>query len=95
MPYTPSYIVREGAGNPEVLTLLPLTVQQGLPVGIDELEEIEERREKGWFEGALPPISDEASFGLRRKLMEEQELREWSKKENEIKRFVGALKLIF
>lgn len=55
-------------------------------MGVDELEEIEERREKGWFEGALPPISDEASFGLRRKLMEEQELREWSKKENEIKR---------
>jgi hypothetical protein len=30
---------------------------------------------------ALPPISDESSFILRRKLMEEQELREWKKKE--------------
>ena len=37
---------------------------------------------------ALPPISDESSFNLRRKLMEEQELREWTKKENEIKKVI-------
>ena len=61
---------------------------QGLPASIDELDFIEQTREKTWFDNALPPISDEASFLLRRRLMEEQELREWSKKENEIKRFI-------
>jgi hypothetical protein len=39
-------------------------------------------REKNWFDLALPPISDESSFILRRKLMEEQELRERKKKED-------------
>jgi len=44
------------------------------------------KREQTWFELALPPISDESSFNLRRKLMEEQELREWKKKEDDIKK---------
>jgi hypothetical protein len=34
----------------------------------------------------LPPTSDEACFILRRKLMEEQEVREWNKREDDIKR---------
>ena len=38
-----------------------------------------------WFENSLPPISDEGSFNLRRKLMEDQEMKQWGKKENEIK----------
>ena len=59
----------------------------GLPASINELEQIELSREKNWFELALPPISDESSFNLRRKLMEEQELREWKKKEDAIKKY--------
>lgn len=47
---------------------------------------IELNREKIWFEYCLPPISDEANFHLRRRLMEEQELREWNKKEENKKR---------
>jgi len=42
-----------------------------LPASIDELEAIEAKREELWFSHSLPPISDEASFTLRRKLMEE------------------------
>lgn len=44
---------------------------KGLPASIDELELIELTREKIWFENSLPPISDEASFSLRRRLMED------------------------
>ena len=91
VPYTPKYRVNEGE-NPEVLTLTHLKYGKGLPATIDELEEIEQYREKQWFEFALPPISDEASFLLRRKLMDEQEIREWSKKENEIKKFFVLFK---
>ena len=54
----------------------------GLPATIDVLDMIEYNRERTWFENALPPISDEASFNMRRKLMEDQEVREWSKKED-------------
>ena len=43
-------------------------------------------KEKRAFDNALPPTSDEACFTLRRKLMEEQEEREWAKREDDIKR---------
>lgn len=84
-PYTPDYVIREGE-TPEVFSLKHLKFGQGLPASIDELDLIEQNREKVWFDNGLPPISDEASFTLRRRLMEDQEVREWNKKENEIKR---------
>jgi len=84
-PYTPNYQVNEGE-NPEILTLAHLTYGDGLPATFDELEAIELQREKKAFEHALPPTSDEASFQLRRKLMQEQELREWENREDEIKK---------
>lgn len=86
-PYTPDYVIREGE-NPEVFSLKHLKYGQGLPASIDELDSIEQNREKVWFDNGLPPISDEASFMLRRRLMEDQEVKEWNKKENEIKRYV-------
>ncbi|KAL4472978.1 hypothetical protein ABPG72_020672 [Tetrahymena utriculariae] len=85
-PFTPKCFVRDG-DHPEVMELKDYKYGKGLPASIEELEQIELNREKVWFENSLPPISDEASFNLRRKLMKEQELREWSKKENEIKKF--------
>lgn len=84
-PYTPKYILREKE-RPEVLDLQDMKYGVDLPANIDELDMIENNREKTWFEDALPPISDEISFILRRKLMEEQELRDWNNKENEIKK---------
>ena len=54
---------------------------------MDEMEYIKIQREKISFENALPPTSDESSFLLRRKLMEEQEIKEWNKRETEIKKF--------
>lgn len=47
---------------------------------------IEEQREKTKFEGSLPPTSDEICFILRRKLMEGQEVRDWQRKEKNIKK---------
>jgi hypothetical protein len=51
-----------------------------------EMELIDQMREKRAFDNALPPTSDEACFALRRRLMEEQEVREWNKREDDIKR---------
>ena len=85
-PFTPDYVIERGQ-TPEVLTIAHLNYGRGLPASMAEMELIEQMREKRAFENALPPTSDEACFSLRRKLMEEQEFREWGKREDDIKRF--------
>ena len=57
-----------------------------MPAGRAEVEMIERARQKREFENTLPPTTDEASFELRRAMMEEQELREWNEREKEIDR---------
>lgn len=84
-PYTPEYII-DKENVPEVLSIANLRFNKGLPASMAEMELIEQMREKRSFENALPPTSDEACFILRRKLMEEQEVREWNKREEDIKR---------
>jgi hypothetical protein len=85
-PFTPEYIEDRSLGIPEVLTIKDLIYGKGLPASMAEMELIEQMREKRAFDNALPPTSDEACFTLRRKLMEEQEEREWAKREDDIKR---------
>lgn len=70
----------------EVLQIKDLFYGKGLPASMAEMELIEQMREKRAFENALPPTSDEACFTLRRKLMEDQEVREWTRREDDIKR---------
>ena len=84
-PYTPDYIINK-ENVPEVLSIANLQFGKGLPASMEEMELIAQMREKRAFENALPPTSDEASFYLRRKLMEELEVREWNKREEDIKR---------
>ncbi len=45
---------------------------------------IERARAKRAFEASLPASTDEASFELRRRLMQAQELKEWEAREDEI-----------
>ena len=85
MPYTPDYTL-DKEELPEVLQIADLRFGRGLPASMTEMEHIERMREKRAFENALPPTSDEACFMLRRKLMEELEVREWNKREEDIKR---------
>lgn len=84
-PFTPDYII-DKENVPEVLSIANLRFNKGLPASMAEMEVIEQMREKRAFDNALPPTSDEACFALRRKLMEEQEVREWTKREDDIKR---------
>jgi hypothetical protein len=84
-PYTPEYII-DKENVPEVLSIANLKFNKGLPASMTEMELIEQMREKRAFDNALPPTSDEACFTLRRRLMEEQEVREWNKREEDIKR---------
>eukprot|EP00831_Metopus_contortus_P026587 TRINITY_DN2258_c0_g1_i3.p2 TRINITY_DN2258_c0_g1~~TRINITY_DN2258_c0_g1_i3.p2 ORF type:complete len:109 (+),score=53.83 TRINITY_DN2258_c0_g1_i3:152-478(+) len=52
---------------------------------MEQVYKIEEMMQKEMFDGALPPTTDEAAFQLRRRLMEEQEVKEWAIREEEIK----------
>ena len=51
-----------------------------------EMQYIENTRETLAFSHALPPTADEASFMLRRRLMEDQEHREWNERDEQIKK---------
>jgi len=83
-PYTPDYVVREG-DDPELLQLASMTFANGqLPAGLREVEMIERARQKRAFEASLPPITDEVSLALRRKMTSEQEIREWKMREVEM-----------
>eukprot|EP00753_Platysulcus_tardus_P015910 PLAT5336.4.p1 GENE.PLAT5336.4~~PLAT5336.4.p1 ORF type:complete len:717 (+),score=376.62 PLAT5336.4:82-2232(+) len=93
-PYTPDFTVRPG-DEPEVLTLATLTHDHGLPAGLAQVQMIERARKKREFEASLPPATDEASFELRRRMLEEQEIREWRERELEIEKLQDArLKLL-
>ena len=83
-PYTPAYVVPPDAPEPEVLTLTALTYGAGLPAGLNEVKMIERARQKREFEASLPPMTDEQSLALRRKMMGEQELRDWNVREEQI-----------
>lgn len=86
-PYTPDYTVKKTSASnetPEILSLLHLRHNKGLPAGQAEIELIERNRKKKAFEASLPPMTDEASFLLRKAMMEVQENREWAYREAEI-----------
>ena len=83
-PYSPEYSV-DPQNIPEVLNIAHYKFGSGLPASMIEMDLIEKMREYKAFQNALPPTSDEACFTLRRRLMEEQEHREWNAREADIK----------
>jgi hypothetical protein len=84
LPYTPEYVLAEGKDDPEVLLLKNLTYNNGLPLGKKQIEMIEFARAKRDMEMNLPPFTDEASLNLRKRLMEQQEMKEFKIRENEM-----------
>ncbi|KAM4795576.1 LOW QUALITY PROTEIN: cilia- and flagella-associated protein 91 [Rhinophrynus dorsalis] len=88
-PYSPEFVVRPGS-VPELLTLANLTWGRGLPAGLAEVEMIERAREKRAWEATLPPLSDLSQLEKRRKMMDEQERKEWAFREQEIDKLQEA-----
>lgn len=82
-PYAPQFTIPAGQ-NPEILLLQDLRYEDGLPLGEKEMTMIEYARAKQDMEINLPPFTDEASLVLRKKLMEQQEMREFHLRELEI-----------
>jgi hypothetical protein len=69
----------------EILELKEFSFGKGLPASMYEIELITKMREKRAFNDALPPLSDESCFQLRRKITQQQEVREWAFTEKEFK----------
>lgn len=86
-PFSPEYVVAPGT-DPEIAKLAFLKaggdVGQALPVGRAEVEAIERARRRRAIEEALPPITDEASFSMRKRLMVELELESFQNRESEM-----------
>ena len=83
VPYAPPYVLRPGE-KPRILLMANLTTNNGLPIGPAEATMVQFALQKRDLEDSLPPFTDEASLNLRKKLMEQQELREMRVRENEI-----------
>ncbi|XP_046852918.1 cilia- and flagella-associated protein 91-like [Xenia sp. Carnegie-2017] len=88
-PYTPEYVIRPGS-QPELLTLSSLLYGHGLPAGLAEVEMIERARAKRAWEASLPALNDWESLEKRRKMMDEQERKEWAFRESEIEKLQEA-----
>lgn len=88
-PYTPEYVVRPGS-QPELLTLATLSYGHGLPAGLAEVEMIERARAKRAWEATLPALNDTENLEKRKRMMDEQERREWSFREQEIEKLQEA-----
>lgn len=58
-----------------------------MPAGLAEVEMIERARAKRAWEATLPDLHDVDQMDKRRKMMEQQELHEWTLREQEIERF--------
>lgn len=84
-PYSPEYVVRPGS-QPELLSLATLAYGRGLPAGLAEVEMIERARAKRAWEATLPPLHDMDQIEKRRKMMDEQERKEWALRESEIEK---------
>lgn len=87
--YTPEYVIRPGS-KPELLTLATLSYGHGLPAGLAEVEMIERARAKRAWEATLPALHDLENLELRRKMMDEQERKEWAFREKEIEKLQEA-----
>jgi hypothetical protein len=85
-PYTPDIATVPGEPEPEELSIAHLSWGRGLPASAEEVSMILRAREKRAFEASLPAISDEASFELRKRMLEERELKEWALRGEEMKR---------
>uniref|UniRef100_A0A8C5PWF4 Cilia- and flagella-associated protein 91 n=1 Tax=Leptobrachium leishanense TaxID=445787 RepID=A0A8C5PWF4_9ANUR len=77
---------------PPPVSILPPAVApgRGLPAGLAEVEMIERAREKRAWEATLPPLSDLSQLEKRRKMMDEQERKEWAFRESEIDKLQAA-----
>eukprot|EP01138_Halocafeteria_seosinensis_P015926 gb/GECG01016253.1/.p1 GENE.gb/GECG01016253.1/~~gb/GECG01016253.1/.p1 ORF type:complete len:771 (+),score=132.89 gb/GECG01016253.1/:1-2313(+) len=83
-PYTPDFTLPQGE-EPDILHLAEMKYDgepgSQLPPGEQEMEAIDRLRRRREIERSLPPMTDEASFEIRKKLMQKLELENWKVRE--------------
>lgn len=82
-PYSPSFLLRPGA-EPEILSLIPLSYQNGLPVGLHEIRMIERARRHREVENKFPNLFDIKGIQRRRSALNKLEFEEWRIREMQI-----------
>ncbi|CAK9806052.1 Cilia- and flagella-associated protein 91 [Anthophora quadrimaculata] len=83
VPWEPPYRIKTGH-DPEVLSIVHLTWNHGLPVGLHELEIINRMRKKRAWEVILPPMDTPANIKKRTAMINALEIDEWAFRESEI-----------
>eukprot|EP00759_Apiculatamorpha_spiralis_P042513 PhF_6_TR40517/c1_g1_i1/m.60662 len=83
-PYTPDYIVEEGA-QPEVLAIQSLKYGEGLPAGLAEVDMIDRIRRRRAVEASFPQGNDDGAMQQRLEALENLEHVEWEEREQHIK----------
>ncbi|CAC9533338.1 conserved hypothetical protein [Leishmania infantum JPCM5] len=84
-PYSPDYVIPEGAPTPEILGLQSLTYQNGgLPSGKEGVELIQRLRRRRDVEASLPTGTDAASIEARYTALHELEEKEWAEREDHV-----------
>lgn len=85
--FTAAYTIKAGH-NPEVLSIAHVRMRgppgAALPAGPGEVAMIQRLRERRELEASLPPMTDEAGFSVRKRLMQAQELSDWKFREAEM-----------
>ncbi|KAK7201372.1 Solute carrier (proton/amino acid symporter), TRAMD3 or PAT1 [Novymonas esmeraldas] len=82
-PYSPDYVIPDGAPTPEILGLQSLTYRNGgLPAGREGVELIQRLRRRRDVEAALPTGTDAASVEARYTVLHELEEKEWAERED-------------
>ena len=92
-PFTADYTVAPGQ-DPEVLAVAHLRFGgaggASLPAGTAEVALVRRLRGRRELEASLPPMTDEAGFAVRKRLMQRQELEDWRFREGEMDAANGA-----
>ncbi|KAG5495196.1 hypothetical protein JKF63_02251 [Porcisia hertigi] len=84
-PYSPDYLIPEGAPTPEILALQCLTYKNGgLPAGKEGVELIQRLRRRRDVEASLPTGTDPASIEARYTMLHELEEKEWAEREEHV-----------
>lgn len=83
-PYTPDYWVEDGE-QPQVLAIMELKYNAGLPAGLAEVEMIDRVKRRTHVEGSLPQGGDDGAMGQRLVALQNLEEVEWNEREAHIK----------
>ena len=83
-PYSPDYIISDSINDLDILLLEKYKFNTTVTIDSKEIKAIKESKLKKLLYDSLPPFTTPENIALRKKLLEDQELKEWNLNELEI-----------